>query len=678
MKESMVIKLDASIITVDSINYRLYQWPPPEDFPVVVDANNNVVSRVRDSIWDFSVYVGRPTRVNFGYEVCRKNILPISRENGQVYKLVVAWWLFGDRNNCRASSVYSRASRLRPVFALCSENGIVASQLSRYPRIAGELPNRIAPSNFDEVLAQLHYLYEAREKIGFTILDREGIRNFALAKPRHEARQTAYIPPRIWLYQLNRLHEFIDDFHKHKKDVEACYEYCLDAYWKVREACGEKGYRSALNPKAHVKSAFGRRLAKASDIPHFGSFTDIAKKFKILDLLKRWNSPNVLHKVSALSGYLSQVQYVGTALVINYSGMRIEEAQYLRVGCLHTENDPRVGKMYLLEGCSNKPLDEGDGAIWVTSPAVEPAIEALSCVARLRMKAATRTPNIPLDKGELGRPKLFNRSYDPWTTAANHKTSMKVQTIPRAYGDWKKVSPNLFDTEALKITAEDLETARLINPDLNSRRFAIGKTWPLAWHQLRRTIAVNMAASGLVSDASLQYQLKHLTRAMSLYYGQGYSRLSLNKNFRNEYIRTFYEVLGHQLAELLEPRFVSPYGESHKQNNLKLVLEADHADLKKLARKGTLSYRETLFGVCVRRGACPYGGVDNVSHCGGGSDGHPCSDALFDSSRTAEIRELGELIDSRINKAPEASAKLHGLLEQKLSVESVLNVLSKS
>ncbi|MEX3937270.1 hypothetical protein AB4Y32_37005 [Paraburkholderia phymatum] len=76
----------------------------------------------------------------------------------------------------------------------------------------------------------------------------------------------------------------------------------------------------------------------------------------------------------------------------------------------------------------------------------------------------------------------------------------------------------------LRITQQDRDLARLVTPTLDSGRFAVGKVWPLAWHQLRRTGTVNMQASGLVSDASLQFQLKHVSRAMSLYYGRGYAR----------------------------------------------------------------------------------------------------------------------------------------------------------
>lgn len=114
--------------------------------------------------------------------------------------------------------------------------------------------------------------------------------------------------------------------------------------------------------------------------------------------------------------------------------------------------------------------------------------------------------------------------------------------------------PKLLNPSALKITEENIDMARLITPTLDSKKFAIGKIWLLAWHQSRRTGAVNMPASGLVSDASLQYQLKHVSRAMDLYYGPGYSRVRLEEDAQTLYVHTLYETLGRELARLATDR----------------------------------------------------------------------------------------------------------------------------
>jgi len=49
----------------------------------------------------------------------------------------------------------------------------------------------------------------------------------------------------------------------------------------------------------------------------------------------------------------------------------------------------------------------------------------------------------------------------------------------------------------------------------------IGKTWPLATHQCRRSLAVYSARSGLVSVGSMALQFKQLTETMASYYRKG-------------------------------------------------------------------------------------------------------------------------------------------------------------
>ena len=76
-----------------------------------------------------------------------------------------------------------------------------------------------------------------------------------------------------------------------------------------------------------------------------------------------------------------------------------------------------------------------------------------------------------------------------------------------------------------------------------------------------------MQASGLVSDASLQFQLKHVARAMSLYYGQNHSRVRLEEKAHTYYVRTMYETLGEAAAAADEQPIRQP---PRRSENLRL------------------------------------------------------------------------------------------------------------
>lgn len=366
---------------------------------------------------------------------------------------------------------------------------------------------------------------------------------------------------------------------------------------------------------------------------------------------------------------------VGTAYVLNFSMMRIEEAWALRADCLDVEEDDDFGKIYLLRGVTTKTIEDDD-ARWITSQFTEIAIEAMACVSRLRMVCAEANLKVPITPTDVHAPYLVLRPYEPWSNAKNTGEPLSVRPAYPSYQSIIEMYPQLFDLEQLKITNEDLQIARLITTTLDRDIFSVGKIWPLAWHQLRRTGAVNMLASGLVSDASVQYQLKHTTRAMSLYYGQGYSKVRLNEDTLNHYVRTLYEILSKEIVLLFSDRFVSPYGDSRKAEILKIVDPKDVKKLTKYAKTGEISWRQTLLGGCAKRGSCEFGGIDNVIRCGGGDRLGPCADALFDRHKKNSIQKLASLIDERLSEAPLGSPYHESLCAQKNAVENALNVLS--
>jgi hypothetical protein len=529
------------------------------------------------------------------------------------------------------------------------------------------------------LLTLLHALYEQREHIGFILLDREALTRLEAALPNHEKRQTAYVPPRIWAYQVTRLRLFLDDFHFHREQIESCFHFCLDAYAKntgsLAEAC-RVGRNKTWGPFWVHPEYDGSRSGRH----YYGPFLQTARRFGIDELLKRWVTPtdkaSNRFSIRSFSNYFSMVGYAGIAYILNFSLMRIDEGWSLRSDCLEIENDPRFGLMCSLRGCTSKTIND-DNARWPTSPEVKLAVDAMSCISRLRMICADSSPDVPTTAADIQNPNLVVRPYEPWGTcsADDLMRPLSVRPTPLNYLQVRDTFPKLFSLDELQLRQTDLQIARLVNPTLNSKKFVLGQPWPLAWHQLRRTGAVNMQASGLVSDASLQYLLKHASRAMSLYYGQGYSSLNLNEEARALYVRTMYEVLGKEIASLFSDRFVSPHGEKRKAEILGLIDATDSKKLSALARSGKISYRETLLGGCTKRGPCPYGGIDNIVRCAGADDGTACANVLYDRERAPEIHRLGKIIQSQISGAPEGSPYLESLEAQQRAVEKALHVI---
>ncbi|WP_439684243.1 hypothetical protein [Cupriavidus oxalaticus] len=547
----------------------------------------------------------------------------------------------------------------------------MATELSRFPRIADKLPALLAGANADTALATLHTLFEHRDYLGFVLLDRDALRRLEAALPQHTSRQTPYIPPRIWAYQVNRLHEFLEEFHAHRASLENCFQFCLDSYIEMQRVIKKEEINASRRP-----SPFAEKYANQ---PYYvGPFSQLANRFGIEKLLRKWilqpdeSMDQAGRSVNVLSSYLTLVGKVGTAYILNFSLMRFEEAWALHTDCLITEKDVRFGTFYILRGTSTKTVYDDD-AHWVTSSSTKMAVDAMACVSRLRANGAKSDPKVSIDYDYIKNPHLVTRQYEPWAPTKNLHRPMRTRPMYASYQGIISDYPNLFDNEQLKITEDDLKIASLITPSLDRDLYLVGEPWPLAWHQLRRTGAVNMQASGLVSDSSLQYQLKHANRDQSLYYGQGYSRLRLNDEARNQYIRTLYEMLANSIVDLFSDNYVSPYGVKRKNEILKFIEPKKSAKLLQAAKSGQVAWRETLLGGCTKRGPCEYGGIDNVARCGGGDGKPPCNDALFDTRKEQAIRALKSVIHTRLFDAPPDSPYRESLLAQDRALENALH-----
>jgi hypothetical protein len=669
------LSVSTPLAVPEALNFTLQTWPPNDNFPIVIDDVGNVVSYFKDSVWDLTPWTQKVLRLNFGDSICRKNNPGISVENSKLFRLIMAWWLYRPGKALRIRTHINNYEVLRQIFIFCSKNNVKASELTRFPKILERLSEAIRPSRANIALSLLHEIFENRNELGFYLLDSNALRALSNCMPKHEKSQTAYIPPRIWLYQVNRLRACLDDFIEHKEKIANCFMFCLHAYSKnagsLSEACSKTLPRKLLPFSTNVYNSL------REGIDFYGKFEKALEYFGITELFNRWLGAKRAASIGGFSTYFNLISYVGTAYIMNFSLMRVEEAFSLRSDCLITEKDEVTGEnIYILKGVTTKTIEDDD-ACWITSPSTKIAIDVLSTVARLRMIAAEANKNILTNREDLDNPFLMLRPYEPWRQRSDYISQpLSVRPVVQAYSTISSRFPKLFDSKQMTITKEDLEIGILITPTLDSKEFSVGKVWPIAWHQLRRTGAVNMNASGLVSDSSVQYQLKHATRALARYYGQGYYHLKINLNnrARSEYVRTMYEIIATEFSALQSDRFISPHGERRKLQILSIGVK-DHEALTQAAASGKVSYRDTLLGGCTNPKPCPYGGIDHVARCGGGDGRPPCEDALFDKSKLSLIRKLDDVITSRLVNAPKGTPLQQSLQAQKRAVENAIYVL---
>ena len=237
----------------------------------------------------------------------------------------------------------------------------------------------------------------------------------------------------------------------------------------------------------------------------------------------------------------------------------------------------------------------------------------------------------------------------------------------------------MFDLQQISITDDDLKVARAVCPTLNPEQFQVGKVWTLKWHQFRRTGAVNMFASGEISDSSMQLQMKHMTRLMSLYYGRGNTALHLNDAARTLLVNAFYENSVREFKAIQTDRFISPHGAKQKArllapaNNggpVNLISDSDAHHFAKMYRLHKIGGRLTPLGACMNNGPCDGDCVTSIGDCAGGDGKAPCATALFDVQRAPANQKRLDGVNQQLGMTPADTPRYRQLEQEKRGLEN--------
>ncbi|PRX33324.1 hypothetical protein B0G75_103552 [Paraburkholderia sp. BL18I3N2] len=645
-------------------------WPPLPDWVISLNANCNPVSKWGDAVWDFSAWAGKVFKLYFAKQP-RTADSGLGQQNQNVLRMCMSWLIWGPQGYTSWQTLKNDFNTFRRVVLLCEKNGIVASDLARFPQVVRLIGATIKrKSHRDNLLVILDRLFRAREELDFTLLDESGMRSlaeeFSITKHR-DIVQTAYIPPRIWVYQVTRLREGLDDFLVHQKAVENFYEFCLGAYTRNYELLAAAG--------APIRDVSPFTLTRRKPAREYhGSFEENAKRFGIDLLLRKWVATDRGHlNISQLSTYFSLVQFAGLAYIANFTLQRSEEFAGLRSDCLIWEEDPTFGRIPTICGETTKTDPDSD-ARWPTSPSVEVAVNALTQVATMRVNAALASPEVNWTADDVKNPFLLSGANEPWAQGDQDR-DYAVRPLLARYWVAIRRFPRLFDREALRITQEDYETARLFTPNLGeSPKFKVGEIWPLAFHQLRRTGAINMFASGILSDTSIQFLMKHLTLLQTRYYGKNFSRLKFNSEWDGMTVTARYEVMAKQLQAITDERYVSPYGEERKkQIVLDFVGAKDFASLVKEGQKGNVSFRAIRLGGCTNREHCEYGGIESISRCAGGDGGKPCHQVVYDKRKRSSAERQLKSVEQKIVSAEANSPRARALQAEAQGLRNFLH-----
>ncbi|HUD40580.1 MAG TPA: hypothetical protein VMR06_01125 [Dokdonella sp.] len=645
-------------------NYGTDSLKPTVRSIISMDNNGAVLSYFFHDTWDLTPYSSRIRRLHFKLKLERRGSV-LSGANKATWKRVIFWTLYGLRTPVAAGSIAKMFEAFRYVVKVCSEAGVRIDQLSRFPRIYRRLSS-VPASIWPTLRTLLHRLYNDRDLLGFEVLGPEQLSEIGRKIPARVHEQTAYIPERIYFYILERCERVVDAYLKNQNAMERLYRICSYAYSKARIEFGPKKLIGAL--KERVVDGRCVRIG-ALDMYAGGSFRQLAEKFGVLGEIESLTESKRTLGTQQFGTYLTTVALAARILVAAFSAARDEEHAGFRRDCLETRDDEVIGRIFLLSGATKKTKKD-KRAYWITSSVSEKAVKAAASVAALRACEAASNPKY---KGLLStkiKP-LFPRVTDPWIGRTDVLQSLSAAGLTvRAMSTLSvvlRVSKKLLDEKELVIQKEDLEQALRLDPDLNPERFAVGKRWPLAWHQFRRTF-VCLAAGAGVSIASTAWQLKHVGPWMALHYRRNYFDLHVDPDLADEFARAQVEILLIRGQELADSDFV-PLSRRDKSIAVRLLTGIEERALRQAAEEGRFALRETGPGLCTNPDPCPYGGWEDVAKCVG------CAFGYAQRSKRPLVKRMQALIEADLEECqPGEELVAESLAVQLHAIKEILDV----
>ncbi|ENZ0711787.1 hypothetical protein ACGB6O_004165 [Vibrio parahaemolyticus] len=667
MEQILQFMHPSTLVTSRSATYRPTSFPPKQDWPVTVDTQGIALSLYGDDYWDFNAFGFH------GFEFGKHGLSP---ENCELFKQTMLFIMYHPKifpGTIKSCNGYFQ--NLKKIAIFCEKNGILIKDLHKYPNLYPMITKEIQCARINDRISQLHKLNLYSDELGFVIADNRLLQQLTRESKQYESTQHPYIPPRIWNYQVQRLNDAINDFIKHKQDIEKAFLWLHKAYSYNRKICPQD-----------YQSPFTERSVYKNRIIYDGNFNDFLTEFGLIELLKRWIDPSEkMHgafNTQCFSKYLSLVRDISIIFILNFSMQRKSEATSLRSDCFYIEKDKHLGDICILTGETTKTDPDSD-ARWVVPKTVKKAVDLATWIARLRMKSLPDNYHVPQDI--KNNPYLLTAACELWSSSGGATKDLsgynKLLNNRRTldYFNILRRGSKLFDEQKLIITKEDYNIALALTPNLHNREwFDEGKKWNFTTHQARRTLAINMFTSDEVSVSSIQHQMKHLSRQMTLYYGRNYTSLRLDSKVEKTLILESYRSIYRKLVEVVEDEIenVRP----HKTNLcvipiIELIDKHEEKKLLELIKTEKVGCRRTLLGFCMKPGSCEYGGIESVSKCAGGDGKGVCADAIFVRKNREKLIKLKGNHENQLNALTQENMRYWSLKQEIYAIEVYLNVV---
>lgn len=541
----------------------------PADMVVSRDAENAPASRYGDAAWDFSSLStdGAKALTLHFHPVDDASDPELAARIREQHKALI--WLYIDAGKVRAPGSMGMANRALAAWCkTATDRRVDLFTLLTNPEWVAEDSALLNTTYVKLTPGLVTTLWRHRESLGVDAEVRLQLIKQAVsreAKGRPETRQTPLIPSRVYCVILGSLVERMDL-------IEREIDTLLDAYRRSMAASRDAPASASTMQRLTVR-------AKA--------LADVVEAMKALGYEP--TSGCALNKF--IAGRLLDHQVALMLILVAFSGMRRGEVSILPLEECLREFEHLGVTHYELHGFTHK-LNNGQKAptSWITSHQGARAVGLAARMARAILAEAGLAPTA------CQKTLLFPSTENPYRSKANRAidkalTRLRVQVCPLIE------QPDLEELDRL-------ELAR----DWQRDDIEVGNRWPLALHQLRRSLAVYAHRSGMVTLPALKAQLQHVTQEMTSYYADGFSRaanLVFDKDhFSHEWNAAKAEssYFGYTLGLLFSDEDF--FGGVTEQRISRVVESRSREDTLRLFEQNKLAYRETVLGGCVSTEEC--------------------------------------------------------------------------
>lgn len=527
----------------------------PLDLAVTHHASGDVASRYGDASWDLSSMSADGTStitLNFydGLGTSSEALALTIREQQKALM-----WLHMDAGKTRAPVTLRNSNFALTALARRAEHrGVELYALLIHPEWLAEDLRGLNQNYVLLTSALVQTLWRNRKQLGV----QEGFGLQALkeaiqreSRGRPETQQTPLIPSRIYSAILSSLLYRMDEIELELDVLLRAYALSVAATVDSRCALGE----------------LEEDLVRMGYVP-FG--TSAVETFILRRIAK--------HQVALM------------LTVSAWTGMRVGEVGILPLEGVLAEFEHAGSRHCELSGFTHK-LNRGvkRKASWVTS---HQGVRAVHLAQRIAQAIGNSHSQAPRAGQSL---LLFPSTENPYKTMTNSRFDKSLVALR------EELCPVLDQSDVDEL--DRLELARGWSRD----DIEVGKRWPLAFHQLRRSLAVYAHRSGMVSLPALKAQLQHITQEMTWYYSHGFSK-AVNLVFDKEHFSHEWNS-----AKAESSYFAFALGVLFSDDDLlgqgaerlsKVIEFRSRADTLLLFQEQKLAYRETPLGGCVATEPC--------------------------------------------------------------------------